>query len=73
MDTVKSSLRALLDAHMDANPGTKLADVAERSKVPFWSLYRFSRQQCVVFDVEHAGLLYSFLTGGKQLVGEVER
>ena len=66
MDTVKSSLRSLLEAHPEKN----LRTVAAKSEVPYWSLYRFARQQCVVFDVEHAGLLYSYLTGGKQLVAQ---
>lgn len=65
MDTVKSSLRALLEAH----PEKDLKVVAAESGVPFWSLYRFARQQCVVFDVENAGLLYTYLTG-RPLLGE---
>ncbi len=69
MDTIKSSLRRLLEAHPEKN----LRVIAAESGVSYWSLYRFARQQCVVFDVEHAGLLYSYLTGGKQLVEEVVR
>lgn len=68
MDTVKSSLRVLLDAH----PEKDLRVVAKETGISFWSLYRFSRQQCVVFDVENAGALYFYLTG-KRLVPEVEQ
>lgn len=65
MDNVKSSLRALLERHPE-----DLRTVAEKSGVSFWILYRLVRKQCVVFDVENAGLLFSYLTG-KPLI-EVE-
>lgn len=67
MDTVKSSLRSLLEAH----PEKDMRVVARESGVPFWSLYRFARQQCIVFDVENAGLLYSYLTGKSLVEKEV--
>lgn len=55
---------------LDAHPEKNLKKVAKDSGIPYYTLYRFSKEQCSIFDVEQAGLLFRYLTG-QPLIAEV--